>query len=124
MSNTLVDLLIAWLVSASSLLVITKLPVGVEVDSPVKAYISAAVLGIVAALVNPILRAVFFVPNLLTFGLLSGFFTFVISAIALWIAATAVSGFRLRSGIWSALIGALALSIVSNIIYSFVSPTY
>jgi putative membrane protein len=56
--------------------------------------------------------------------LLSGLITFIISAIAFGIAAAAVSGFRLRAGIWSALIGALALSVVSNIIYGFVSPTY
>lgn len=116
----LLDLLIAWLVSASSLLIITKLPVGVEIDSPVKAYTSAAVLGIVAAVVNPILRAVFFIPNLLTFGLLSGAVTFLISAIAFGTAAALVGGFRLRFGIWSALLGALALSIVSSLIYSFV----
>lgn len=121
----LIDLLIAWLVSASSLLIVSKLPVGVEVDSPAKAYISAAVLGIVAAVVNPILRALFFIPNLLTFGLLSGFVTFVISAIAFGVAASAVQGFRLRAGIWSVLIGALALSVVSHLIYAFVgSPTY
>lgn len=116
-----VDLLIAWLVSASSLLIITKLPVGVEIDSPVKAYASAAVLGVVAAIVNPILKAVFFIPNLLTFGLLSGLVTFIIAAIAFGIAAAIVSGFRLRQGVWSAIIGALALSIVSNLIYGFVS---
>jgi len=116
-----VDLLIAWLVSASSLLIITKLPVGVEIDSPVKAYTSAAVLGVVAAIVNPILKAVFFIPNLLTFGLLSGLVTFIVAAIAFGIAAAIVSGFRLRQGVWSAIIGALALSIVSNLIYGFVS---
>lgn len=116
-----VDLLIAWLVSASSLLIITKLPVGVEIDSPVKAYTSAAVLGVVAAIVNPILKAVFFIPNLLTFGLLSGLVTFIIAAIAFGIAAALVNGFRLRQGVWSAIIGALALSIVSNLIYGFVS---
>lgn len=118
----LLDILIAWLVSASSLLLITKLPVGVEIDSPVKAYISAAALGIVSAIVNPILRTVFFIPNLLTFGLISGLVTFLIAAISLGIAASLVQGFRLRLGIWSALIGALALSIVSNLIYGFVSP--
>lgn len=116
----LIDLLIAWLVSASSLLVITKLPVGVEVDNPGKAYISAAVLGVVAAVVNPILRALFFIPNLLTFGLLSGFVTFVVSAIAFAVTASLVQGFRLRLGVWSILIGALALSVVSNLIYGFV----
>lgn len=120
----LIDLLIAWLVSASSLLIITKLPVGVEIDNPVKAYVSAAVLGVVAAVVNPILRAVFLIPNLLTFGLLSGLVTFIISAISLGIAASLVQGFRLRSGVWSALIGALALSVVSTLIYGFVTPSF
>ncbi len=117
----LVSLLIAWLVSASSLLIVTKLPVGVEIDSPVKAYTSAAVLGVIAAVINPILKAVFFIPNLLTFGLISGLVTFVVAAVALAITASAVSGFRLRQGIWSALIGALALSVVSNLIYGFVA---
>lgn len=116
-----VSLLIAWLVSASSLLIVTKLPVGVEIDSPAKAYTSAAVLGVVAAVVNPILKAVFFIPNLLTFGLISGLVTFIVAAVALAITASAVSGFRLRQGIWSALIGALALSVVSNLIYGFVA---
>ncbi|MUL36032.1 phage holin family protein [Gloeocapsopsis dulcis] len=117
----LVELLIAWLVSASSLLLVTQLPVGIEVDSTPKAFISAAVLGIVAAVVNPILKAVFFIPNVVTFGLLSGVFTFIIGAISLALAASLVSGFRLRAGIWSALIGALALSVVSNLIYGFVA---
>lgn len=119
-----VDLLIAWLVSASSLLIITKLPLGVQIDSPVKAYISAATLGIVAAIVNPILRIVTFLPNLLTFGLLSGFVTFLVSAISLGIAASLVSGFRLEKGALSAILGALALSIVSTLIYGFVTPSF
>lgn len=118
----LVDLLVAWLVSASSLLFVSQLPFGVEIDSTPKAFVSAGVLGIVAAVVNPILKALFFIPNVLTFGLLSGLVTFVISAAALAIAASLVSGFRLRAGVLSALLGALALSVVSNLIYGFVSP--
>lgn len=114
------SLLIAWLVSASSLLIISQLPIGVEIDSTPKAFLSAAVLGIVAAVVNPILKAVFFIPNLLTFGLLSGVITFVIAAVSLSVAASAIQGFRLRAGVVSALLGALALSVVSNLIYGFV----
>ncbi len=115
-----VDLLIAWLVTASSLLIITQLPVGVEIDSTPKAFISAAVLGIVAAIVRPILGLVFFIPNLLTFNLFSSVTTFIITAATFALAASLVQGFRLRLGIWSAVIGALALSIVSNLIYNFV----
>jgi putative membrane protein len=115
-----VDLLIAWLVTASSLLIITQLPIGVEIDSTPKAFISAAILGIIAAVVRPILGLVFFIPNLLTFNLFSAVFTFIITAVTFGIAAYLVQGFRLRLGIWSAVIGALALSIVSNLIYNFV----
>ena len=116
----IVDLLIAWLVTASSLLIITQLPVGVEVDSTPKAYISAAVFGIVAAVVRPILGLVFAIPNFLTFNLLSGVSTFIITAITFGIAASLVKGFRLKAGIWTAVIGALALSLVSNLIYNFI----
>ena len=115
-----VDLLIAWLVSASSLLLITQLPIGVEIDSTPKAFVSAAVLGIVAAIVRPILGLVFAIPNFVTFNLFSGIFTFIITAVTFAIAASLVKGFRLRLGIWSAVIGALALSLVSNLIYNFV----
>lgn len=114
------DLLISWLVTASSLLLITQLPLGVEIDSTPKAFVSAAVLGIVAALVRPIIGLVFAIPNLLTFNLLSGVFTFVATAITFGIAASLVSGFRLKAGVWTAVIGALALSFVSNLIYNFI----
>jgi len=114
------DLLIAWLVTASSLLIITQIPGGVEIDSTPKAFISAAVLGIVAAVVRPILGLVFAVPNLLTFNLFSSVSTFIITAITFGLAAALVKGFRLRLGIWSAVIGALALSLVSNLIYNFI----
>ena len=114
------DLLIAWLVTASSLLIVTQIPLGVEIDSTPKAFISAAVLGIVAALVRPILGLVFAIPNLLTFNLFSGVSTFVITAITFGITASLVQGFRLKAGVWTAVIGALAMSLVSNLIYNFI----
>ncbi|MFN7347829.1 MAG: phage holin family protein, partial [Dolichospermum sp.] len=46
-------LLIVWLVTAVSLFFISKLPLGVEIDTPEKAILSAAVLGIITALVKP-----------------------------------------------------------------------
>ena len=113
-----IDLLIAWIVSASSLLLISQLPVGVEIDTPAKAYTSAAVIGIVAALVRPILGLFFAIPNFLTFNIFSGVFTFIATVITFAIAASLVQGFRLRAGFWSAIVGALALSLVSNLIYS------
>ncbi|BAZ49376.1 hypothetical protein NIES4103_19880 [Nostoc sp. NIES-4103] len=115
--NEILTLLVVWIVSSISLLIISKLPLGVEVDSPQKAFLSAAVLGIVTAIVRPILRLVFAVPNLLTFDLLSGIFTFMIAVVCFSIAAWLVEGFRLRFGIWSAVLGAFALTIINSLIY-------
>ncbi|MEO1431403.1 MAG: phage holin family protein [Cyanobacteria bacterium J06633_8] len=112
-------LLIAWLITAISFLIISKIPlIGVEVDSLNKSFISAAVLGIVTVLVKPILKLIFAIPNLLTLTLFHGIFTFIISVICFGIAAFLVQGFRLRYGIWSAIMGALTLSVVSSLIYS------
>jgi putative membrane protein len=111
-----IDFLIAWLVTGSSLLLISQLPIGVEIDSTPKAVFAAAALGILNVLILPILKAVFFVPNVLTLGLLSGLFAFVMNVIIFAGAAKLVEGFRLRMGIWSAVLGALALAVVSSLI--------
>ncbi|WP_026100274.1 phage holin family protein [Fortiea contorta] len=110
-------ILIVWVVTSVSLFIISKLPLGVEIDTPGKAFVSAAVLGIVTTVVRPILRLVFAVPSFLTFDLLSGLFTFMIAVVCFSIAAWLVDGFRLRFGIWSAVIGAFALTVVNNLIY-------
>jgi len=113
----IVTLLIVWLVTSISLLIISKLPLGVEIDTPEKAFFSAAVLGIVTAVIRPILRLVFAVPTFLSFDLLSAFFTFMIAVICFSVAAWLVEGFRLRFGIWSAILGAFALTIINNLLY-------
>ncbi|MEA5620718.1 phage holin family protein [Cronbergia sp. UHCC 0137] len=113
----IVTLLIVWLVTSISLWIISKLPIGVEIDSPGKTIFSAAVLGIITALVKPVLKLVFTIPNLVTFDLLSGIFTFMIAVICFSLAAWLVEGFRLRYGIWSAILGAFSLTIINNLIY-------
>lgn len=114
------SIMIAWFVTAASFFVISKLPIGVEIDSPDKTFTAAAALGIITALVKPLLSYVFTIPNALTFNFFPDFFTFVIAVICFCLAAYFVQGFWLRYGIWSAIMGALALSIVSNIIYRIV----
>ncbi|WP_139253720.1 phage holin family protein [Hydrococcus rivularis] len=96
------NILIAWLVTAISLLIVSKLPIGVEIDSFGKALIAAAVFGILNAIVHPILIVLGFPFIVITLGL----FLFVINAIVFGLAAALVSGFRLRYGFWSALLGA------------------
>jgi putative membrane protein len=110
----LVGILITWLVTTVSFLIISKLPIGVEIDTFGKAAISAAVFGILNALLRPILAFFTFPFIILTFGL----FLFVLNAIIFGFAAYLVEGFRLRWGFWSALIGSLALSIINSLLFN------
>lgn len=111
------DLLITWLITAISLLIIAQLPIGVEVDNFGKALVAAIVFGVLNALVRPIL--VFFsIPlTILTLGL----FLLIINAIIFGLAAALVSGFRLRYGFWSALFGSICLSFVNGVLSQVVS---
>lgn len=121
----LIDILIVWLVTSSSLLLISQIPLGVEIDSTPKALISAAVLGVLNTILSFFL---FTLPNTLTFGIYGffakvltlGLFSFVINVIALTVAARLIEGFRLRWGIWTAVIGAIALALVSNFITGYI----
>ncbi|HEY9728169.1 MAG TPA: phage holin family protein [Chroococcales cyanobacterium] len=110
---TIISLLIAWIVTSVSLFLISKLPTGVEIDSFQKAMWSAVVFGILNAILRPILGFLAFPITFLTFGL----FAIVLNAIIFGLAAYLVTGFRLRWGIWSALIGAIALGIINMLIY-------
>ncbi|HEY9845285.1 MAG TPA: phage holin family protein [Candidatus Caenarcaniphilales bacterium] len=107
------SILIAWLVTSISLLIISKLPLGIEIDGFGKAILSAAVFGILNAFLRPVLGFLAFPITLITFGL----FALVLNAIIFGLAALLVHGFRLRWGIWSALTGALALSVINSLIY-------
>lgn len=106
----MLEILITWFVTALSFLIISKLPIGVEIDSFSKALMSAAVVGILNALLLPILTFFSFPLIILTIGL----FFFVLNSIIFGIAAYLVNGFRLRYGFWSALIGSIALAVINS----------
>lgn len=110
-------LLISWIVTTISFLIISRLPLGIEIDNVKKAIISAAVFGILNAILRPILFFFTFPFIILTFGL----FAFVLNAIIFGLAAFLVPGFRLRWGIWSALIGAIALTIINSLLFNLLA---
>jgi len=106
-------LLLTWLVTTVSFLIISRLPIGVEIDSFGKAAISALVFGILNAILRPILNFFTFSLIILTFGL----FAFIVNATVFGLAALIVPGFQLRWGFWSALIGAIALSVTNSLLF-------
>ncbi|MDJ0904351.1 MAG: phage holin family protein [Xenococcus sp. MO_188.B8] len=109
----MIGFLVTLLVTAVSLLIISKLPTGVEINSFNKALVSAVVFGILNAILRPILAFISAPLTFITFG----FFTLIINAIIFGLAAFLVTGFRLRWGFWSALIGSFALGVINSIIF-------
>ena len=96
------ELVIVWAVTAISLLIISRIGLfGVEIENFGTAIVVAAVLGLLNAILRPILSFLSFPLLILTFGLFSIF----INAAVFSLAASLVSGFELRRGCFSALVG-------------------
>lgn len=108
------SIIVTWLVTSVSLFILSRLPLGTEIDDFKTALWSAGILGLVNAILGPIFRFFAFPITFLTFGL----FAVVINAILFGIAAFLVEGFRLKWGFASAIIGAVILSILNSFIFS------
>jgi putative membrane protein len=118
MGHSLVWLL-QWPVRAVILLLITRLPIGVEMVSFPIALVSALVISLAGTLlVWPLrlilspLRMVTTLGGLIPVGFL---FEWLISILLFGFTAWLIQGFRLRNGLFSAALGALAYSVFSFI---------
>lgn len=109
--------LIHWLVTAVALAVCTRIVPGITVSTNEVLLISALVLGLVNAVVRPIMVVLTLPITLLTLGL----FLLVVNGIALAIAAWLVPGFRVAS-LGSAVLGALVVSLVSYLLGRLLEP--
>jgi len=88
---------------------------GLHVDGPVPALVAGIILGLVNALVRPVLFLLTLPLTLLTLGL----FIFVLNAICFALTAWVVPGFSVDGFGW-ALLGALMVSVVSWILNGIV----
>jgi len=108
--------LIRVLVNAFAIYLIAQIVPGIEVSSFLTALGAGLVLGLINAIVRPILVVLTLPATLLTLGL----FLFVLNAFCLWLTAQLVRGFEVH-GAWAALFGALLISAVSFVLSAFVS---
>ncbi len=99
-------------ITAISLMIIAKLPLGIEVDGFNKALIAGLVFGVLNATVLPIFSILALPFTILTFGL----FSLVVNALIFALAAALVEGFSLKNGFWSALLGTIVLSILNSVL--------
>jgi putative membrane protein len=112
----LLKLLLQWPVRAAILLVITRLPIGVEMENFPIAVVSALVISLAGALLVWPLRIILIPLKMVTTlgGLIPvGFlFEWLISTLLFGFTAWLIQGFRLRNGLFSAALGALAYSVL------------
>ena len=104
----MIVLLLRWVLNAAALLAVAYLYPGVSVESFLAALIAALVLGLVNAVVRPILVILTHPATLLTLGL----FIFVINAFLFWFVAEIVQGFRV-TGFVAALVGSILYSLIT-----------
>jgi len=85
-----------------------------RVDGFLPALVAAFVLGIVNAILRPVLVVLTIPLTLLTLGL----FLLVINGLMLWLVAAFVKGFHVN-GFWGAVLGSILVSLVSWILSRF-----
>lgn len=102
-------LLVRWLISAVSIMIVAYLVPGFVVHGVVAALIAAVIIGLVNATLGSVVKILTLPLTFLTLGL----FLIVVNAIMLKVAAALTPGFEVQT--WgAAFIGAILLSLVST----------
>lgn len=114
----MLQFLLTWLGTAISLFLTALIVPGLTITGLQAAIVGAAVLGLVNAIVKPILILFTLPLTILTLGL----FLLIVNAIALGLVGYLTPGFTV-GGFFSAIFGSIVLSLVSGIINQFFSTT-
>lgn len=104
------------LANAAAIYLAAAIVPGIELSGVLVALGAGLVLGLINAVVRPILLLLTLPVTLLTLGL----FIFVLNAFCLWLTSVLIKGFEVR-GAWAALFGSLIVSIISWLLTAFVS---
>jgi len=110
-------LLVNWLLSAVSLVIVANVVPGIEIAGFGTAMIAAIVIGLVNVTLGLLLKIITFPLTLLTFGA----FLIVINALMLKVAAALIPGFRIR-GCLPAILGAIGLGLLNLLLRWLIFP--
>jgi putative membrane protein len=113
----MLGLLIRWLLNAAALYLTAKIVPGLFVTGAPAVIIAAAVLGLINALLRPIVNLFTGCLQVLTLGIL----TLLINTAFFALAAGLVDGFEV-TGFWPAFWGSIVMSILSFVFNLFIRP--
>ena len=106
------------LVNAAAIVLAANVVPGLQVQSLTTALIAGLVLGVINAVVRPVLVVLTLPFTLLTLGL----FLLVLNAFCVWLTSVFVPGFTVH-GFWAAFLGGLIVSVVSWVLTAFLSDS-
>lgn len=101
-------ILLVWLINALALIAVAYLMPSVTVVSFWTALVAALILGLVNAVIRPVLILLTLPVSVLTLGI----FILVINGLLFWFVGSFVEGFRVE-GFWAGFFGAILFSLVS-----------
>jgi len=103
-----VRLLLVWLINAAALLGVSYLMPSIQIASFGAALVAALVLGLINAVIRPLLVLLTLPVTVITLGL----FIFVINGLMFWMASAILDGFKVAD-LWSGILGAIVYSVIS-----------
>jgi putative membrane protein len=101
-------LALVWLINAVALIAVAYLMPSISVSSFGTALVAALVLGLINAVVRPVLVLLTLPVTILTLGL----FIFVLNGLLFWMVGSWLEGFAV-GGFWAGVFGAILFSLVS-----------
>jgi putative membrane protein len=107
-----VHLIINWIITTAAILIAAYFLPGVAIRGLGAAIVTAAVLGLINAIIRPVLLVLTFPLTIVTLGL----FIFVLNALLVLLTSAVVPGFTVRS-FWWALLFSLLFSLVSYVLH-------
>jgi putative membrane protein len=111
----MIRLLLVWLVNTVALIAVAYLMPSIQVSSFGAALVAALVLGLVNAVVRPVLVLLTLPVTILTLGL----FIFVLNGLLFWMVGSWLEGFEV-GGFWSGVLGAIVFSLISWLLSALV----
>ncbi|MEM8716604.1 MAG: phage holin family protein [Cyanobacteria bacterium P01_G01_bin.4] len=111
--------LLTWLATALSLLVVDIVVPGVDIDTLTASILAAIIIGFINSSIKPVLKTLSMPVNVLSFGL----FALIVNGFCFWLASAFVPNFYV-SGIIAFLLGPVVLSAVNTFIENYFSEKF
>ncbi|MEX2199594.1 MAG: phage holin family protein [Burkholderiales bacterium] len=113
----MLKLLLVWVINAIALLAVAYLMPSIAVTSFTTALVAALILGLVNAVIRPVLILLTLPATIITLGL----FIFVINGLLFWFVGSYLQGFTV-GGFWAGMFGAIVYSLISWALSALVLP--